>query len=294
MGEFIEISRWQSHPNLVRMATPARTGFSSRPIASMLIGLTYLLKSDNKEPSAVASNEKIWIIGGSSGIGEAMAKAYAARGALVVISGRNRAALDAALTRIGPGHHAVVADAIDRASLVEAATAHGPFDRIVTTAAIYDPGPVSKADPYQAAKVFEVNLTGTFNVAQIGAEHLRPGGQLVLFGSASAIFGLPNGQVYSATKAGIVSLTQSLRSELWPQVDVRLVTPGFVRTPLTDKNDFAMPGLMEPDQAADRILKGLDGRSFEIAFPRRLIWPLKLLGVLPHPLAFAITSRIRG
>ena len=97
-----------------------------------------------------------------------------------------------------------------------------------------------------------------------------------------------------ATKAGIVNLAQSLRSELWPQIDVRLVTPGFVRTPLTDKNDFAMPGLMEPEQAADRILKGLDGRSFEIAFPRRLIWPLKLLGVLPHPLAFAITSRMRG
>lgn len=242
----------------------------------------------------MASNEKIWIIGGSSGIGEAMAKAYAARGALVVISGRNRDALDAALARIGPGHHAVVADAIDRDSLVEAASQHGPFDRIVSTAAIYNPGALSKADPDEAAKVFAVNLTGTFNTAQIGAQHIRYGGQLVLFGSAAAIFGLPNGQVYSATKAGIVNLAQSLRSELWPQVDVRLVTPGFVRTPLTDKNDFAMPGLMEPEQAADRILKGLDGKGFETAFPRRLIWPLKLLGVLPHWLAFAITARMRG
>ena len=242
----------------------------------------------------MASNEKIWIIGGSSGIGEAMARAYAARGALVVISGRNKDALDAALTRIGPGQHAMVADAIDRDSLETAASLHGPFDRIVSTAAIYNPGALTKADAVEAAKVFEVNLTGTFNVAQIGAQHIRPGGQLVLFGSAAAIFGLPNGQVYSATKAGIVNLAQSLRSELWPQIDVRLVTPGFVRTPLTDKNDFAMPGLMEPAEAASRILKGLDGKNFEIAFPRRLIWPLKLLGVLPHSLAFAITSRMRG
>ncbi|WP_338721829.1 SDR family NAD(P)-dependent oxidoreductase [Devosia sp. XK-2] len=239
-------------------------------------------------------DEKIWIIGGSGGIGEALAQKFAARGALVVISGRNRDALDAALKRIGPGHHAAKADVVDRGSIEDAARLHGPFDRIIMTAATYDPGAVSKADPDKAAGIFEVNLTGTFNVAQIGASHIKPGGQLVLFGSAAAIFGLPNGQVYSATKAGIVNLAQSLRAELWPQIDVRLVTPGFVRTPLTDKNTFAMPGLMEPEAAAARILRGLDGTRFEIAFPRRLIWPLKLLGVLPHRLAFALTARLRG
>ena len=239
-------------------------------------------------------DEKIWIIGGSSGIGEALAQKFAARGALVVISGRNKDDLAAALGRIGSGHHAIAVDATDRGSIEEAAALHGPFDRIITTAAIYNPGAVGKADADEAAKVFAVNLTGTFNVAQIGARHLRPGGQLVLFGSAAAIFGLPNGQVYSATKAGIVNFAQSLRTELWPEVDVRLITPGFVRTPLTDKNNFAMPGLMEPEAAAARILAGLDGKSFEIAFPRRLIWPLKLLGVLPHRLAFWIAARMRG
>lgn len=240
------------------------------------------------------SGEKIWIIGGSSGIGEAMAAAYAARGAVVVISGRNEEALAAALGRIGPGHFAASADVTDAKSLEDVADAHGPFDRVITTAAIYDPGPVGKADQKKAEAIFAVNLTGSFNVARVGQRALKPGGQLVLFGSAAAIFGLPNGQVYSATKAAIVNLAQSLRVELAPQVDVRLVTPGFVRTPLTDQNDFPMPGLLEPDDAAKRILRGLDGKSFEIAFPRRLIWPLKLLGVLPHPLAFAITNRMRG
>ena len=242
----------------------------------------------------IGAREKIWIIGGSSGIGEAMARAYAARGALVVISGRDEKALEAALTRIGPGQLAARADAVDPQSLAAVAEQHGPFDRVITTAAIYDPGPLGKADQNKAEAIFSVNLTGTFNVARVAINALKPGGQLVLFGSAAAIFGLPNGQVYSATKAAIVNMAQSLRAELWPQVDVRLVTPGFVRTPLTDKNEFAMPGLMEPEDAAKRILRGLDGRSFEIAFPRRLIWPLKLLGVLPHPIAFALTKRLNG
>ena len=242
----------------------------------------------------IGAREKIWIIGGSSGIGEAMARAYAARGALVVISGRDEKALEAALARIGPGQLAARADAVDPQSLAAVAEQHGPFDRVITTAAIYDPGPLGKADQNKAEAIFSVNLTGTFNVARVAINALKPGGQLVLFGSAAAIFGLPNGQVYSATKAAIVNMAQSLRAELWPQIDVRLVTPGFVRTPLTDKNEFAMPGLMEPEDAARRILKGLDGRSFEIAFPRRLIWPLKLLGVLPHPIAFALTKRLNG
>lgn len=242
----------------------------------------------------VGAREKIWIIGGSSGIGAALAGAYAGRGALVVISGRNEAALAKALERIGPGHFAARADAENPQSLAEVGDTHGPFDRIITTAAIYDPGPVGKAEQKKAEAIFSVNLTGSFNVARVAMTALRPGGQLVLFGSAAAIFGLPNGQVYSATKAAIVNLAQSLRAELWPGIDVRLVTPGFVRTPLTDRNHFAMPGIMEPDEAARRITHGLDGRRFEIAFPRRLIWPMKLLGVLPHSLAFAITRRLNG
>lgn len=242
----------------------------------------------------IGARQKIWIIGGSSGIGEALAKAYAARGALVVISGRRRDALDAALERIGPGHFAAQADAENPESLQAVADLHGPFDAIITTAAIYAPGPVAKADQKKAEAIFSVNLVGTFNVALVARGALRRGGKLVLFGSAAAIFGLPNGQAYSATKAAIVNLAQSLRVEFAPDVDVRLVTPGFVRTPLTDLNEFPMPGLMEPDAAAKRILKGLDGGRFEIAFPRRLIWPLKLLALLPHRLAFAITRRIKG
>ncbi|KKB08380.1 short-chain dehydrogenase [Devosia chinhatensis] len=241
----------------------------------------------------MAAGEKIWIIGGSSGIGAALAEAYAARGALVVISGRKQEALDEVSARLGGQVRGVAADVNDVDSLAAAASAHGPFDRVITTAAIYDPGAVLKADQEKAENIIVANLTGTFNVARVGAKHVRKGGQVVLFGSAAAIFGLPQGQVYSATKAGIVNLAQSLRAELWPDVDVRLVTPGFVRTRLTDQNTFEMPAILEPEDAARRILKGLDGKSFEVAFPRRLIWPLRLLAALPKPIAFALSARLK-
>lgn len=241
----------------------------------------------------VHKGEKVWIIGGGNGIGAALAEAFAARGAEIVVSGRGKAALDAVVTRLGAGHHAEIADVGDPESLAAAAAAHGPFDRIINSAAIYDPGPVMDADRNKVEAIFAVNLMGSFNIARLAPDHLLQGGQLVLFGSAAAIFGLPQGQVYSATKAGIVNLAQSLRIELAPDVDVRLVTPGFVRTRLTDQNKFDMPAMLEPEDAAKRILQGLDGRSFEIAFPRRLIWPLRLLAALPKPLAFALTARLK-
>lgn len=238
-------------------------------------------------------DEKIWIIGGSSGIGAALAEAYSAQGASVLISGRKAEALAETVKGLGERASMAVADVGDVASLEAVAGTHSPFDRVINSAAIYDPGAVVKLDQKKAEAIFAVNLVGSFNAARVGAAHLRKGGQLALFGSAAAIFGLPQGQAYSATKAGIVNLAQTLRVELAPDVDVRLITPGFVRTPLTDANDFEMPAIMEPEEAARRIIAGLDGRGFDIAFPRRLIWPLRLLSALPKGLAFAITSRLK-
>jgi short-subunit dehydrogenase len=238
-------------------------------------------------------NEKIWIVGGGGGIGAALAELMAKKGATVLISGRNQEALDRQLEKLGAGHLAATADVSETDSLAQVAAAYGPFDRIISTAALYQPGPLLKADPEKASTIFRVNLEGTFNLARIASTHLKPGGQLVLFGSAAAIIGLPQGQVYSATKAGIANMAQSLRAELWPKIDVRLVTPGFVRTDLTAANEFEMPFIMEPDEAARRILDGLDGKSFEIAFPRRLIWPLRLLAALPSAISLRVTARLK-
>lgn len=239
--------------------------------------------------------ERIWIIGASDGIGAALAQAFAARGAELVLSARSMDKLTSLCAALGPNHRAVPVDVANRASLEQAAAQiaqSGPLDRVIMLAALYDPGQISALDPNAAAEIVQVNLTGSFHVAQIAPALLRPGGQLALCGSVAGYIGLPQGQIYSATKAGVISLAQSLRSELAGRIDVRLISPGFVDTRLTRRNDFAMPGLMAPDSAAQAIIKGLNSRRFETHFPRRLTLPLKLLAVLPYWAALPLLRRL--
>ena len=180
--------------------------------------------------------ERIWIIGASEGIGAALAREWAARGARLVLSARSADRLDAMCAELGPRHEAVPFDVSDRASAM-AAAAHiakgGPLDRVIHLAALYDPGKIADLDPDVAMTIVSVNLTGSFHVAQIAPTVLRKGGQLALCGSVAGYFGLPQGQIYSATKAGVINLTESLRAELLGVVDVRLISPGFVDTRLT-------------------------------------------------------------
>jgi NAD(P)-dependent dehydrogenase (short-subunit alcohol dehydrogenase family) len=235
---------------------------------------------------------RIWIMGASDGIGAALARALAAQGARLILSARSEGRVQALAAELGA--EAIAADVADSASLQTAAdriAMSGPLDRAITLAAIYDPGRVMAVDPALAAQIVTVNLTGSFNFVRAAVPLLRPGGQLALTGSVAGYVGLPQGQIYSATKAGVINLAESLRAELAPRVDVRLICPGFVATRLTEKNDFAMPGLLQPEQAAQTILAGLDGRGFEIHFPRRLTWPLKLLRALPYGLALPLTRR---
>ncbi|MCE5972010.1 SDR family NAD(P)-dependent oxidoreductase [Sinirhodobacter sp. WL0062] len=234
--------------------------------------------------------EKIWIIGASSGIGAALARAYAARGARVIVSARGTERLQALADETDV--QALPCDMGSRASIMAAAEAiGGPLDRIVNLAALYDPGMVLDLDPIRAEELLRVNLLGSFHLAQIAPRLLRPGGQLALCGSVAGYFGLPKGQLYSASKAGVINLAESLRAEL-PDLDIRLISPGFVDTPMTARNDFTMPALLTPDQAARTILHGLDRPGFETHFPRRFTTLLKLLRILPYALGLRLTRRL--
>lgn len=236
---------------------------------------------------------KIWIIGASSGIGAALARAYAADGADVVISARSLSGLQevaAGLANI----RILPLDLTQKDALPAAAATlpAGSFDAIICTAALYDPGKVADIDLDALDQLLRVNLYSQFQLAQCAPQLLRDGGQLVLFGSVAGYMGLPKGQPYSATKAALINLAESLRIELAPRVDVRLVCPGFVETRLTAKNDFAMPAMISADEAAARIIKGLRGRGFEIHFPRRFTLGLKLLRALPYRLSLALTRKL--
>ena len=123
---------------------------------------------------------------------------------------------------------------------------------------------------------------------------VRGNGHIAVVSSVAGYQGLPSAAAYGATKAALINMCEALRAELQPKgVMLSVVTPGFVRTPLTDRNTFTMPFLIDADTAARRIVDGLQTSRFEITFPRRFSYLMKLLRLLPYGLFFAITRRLR-
>ena len=240
------------------------------------------------------AGKRIWIIGASAGIGAALARALASRGAKLLLSARDGEALAALAADCGGAEIALLdlAQPEMLAGHAERLSSEGAFDAIICTAALYDPMRVADLTRVQAEAMVQVNILGTLDVARLCPPLLRDGGQLVLFGSVAGWMGLPGGQPYSATKAAVNNLAESLAVELWPRVDVRLVCPGFVQTRLTAKNRFAMPAIISPEQAAEQVLKGMAGRGFEIHFPRRFTWAMKLVRLLPYALSLRLTRRL--
>lgn len=241
-----------------------------------------------------------WIIGGGSGIGAAMARLLAESGWTVAISGRRMEQL-----RLSAQHHPAilpyVLDVTDPVAIQRVTrlivTDHGRIDLFIYGAAAWQPMDVGDYDAKKFGTVIDTNLMGLVRMANpvIAEMERQPGGgQFAVIASVAGYFGLPRAAAYNASKAALISLLQTMRTELKPRgIAVRMVAPGFFKSPLTEKNDFPMPFLMETEDAAKRALKGLiESDRFEIAFPRRLAWPMKLLRMLPYPLFFALTDRM--
>jgi len=247
----------------------------------------------------VFAGKAVWLIGASTGIGRALALELSRRGARLALSARNRSALDALAEETGRTEHVVLPlDVTDgagiRAAFATAEAQLGAIDHVILLSASYTPMALSALDMPKVSEMISTNLGAAFDVIDtvLPAMRARRSGQIALCGSVAGYVGLPNGQPYSATKAAIMNLAQSLRAEEAAHgIDVRLISPGFVRTPLTDKNDFAMPAMMTPEDAARRLADGLAGRSFEIHFPRRFTYVMKALACLPYRLYFAAVRR---
>jgi short-subunit dehydrogenase len=239
---------------------------------------------------------RCWLLGASAGIGAALAEELARRGAQLILSARNAETLEEVAARCDGRAEILPVDVGDTSAFEAAARkvgAGGKLHAAICAAALYEPARVAEIDMERAAALIHVNILGSLAFAKLVPPLLLPDGQLALFGSVAGYFGLPGGQPYSASKAAIANLAETLRGELAPEVDVRLISPGFVRTRLTAKNDFEMPDLMEPEDAARAIAEGLAGRGFEIHFPKRFTRRLKLLRALPYGLAFRLTASLR-
>ncbi len=146
-------------------------------------------------------------------------------------------------------------------------------------------------------KSLAINLTGVVNglIPAVEAMKAQGFGQLALVASSAGYGGLPKSAAYGASKAGLINLAASLKFDLdTMNIRIQVVTPGFVETPLTGKNDFPMPFLMKVDDAAEAFAKGLNSNAFDITFPKRFTYMLKLANLLPYSLYFPLVARMTG
>ncbi|MEY3552526.1 MAG: hypothetical protein RL735_874 [Pseudomonadota bacterium] len=146
-------------------------------------------------------------------------------------------------------------------------------------------------------KTFAVNVDGTINLIGplVRAMKQRGRGQIAVNSSVAGYGGLPRSIAYSASKSALIAMCESLKFDLDKLgITIQLVSPGFVKTPLTDKNDFPMPFLIGVEEAGRRILNGFEQGGFEIAFPRRMAWLLKAVNMLPYSWYFWLVSKTTG
>ncbi len=246
---------------------------------------------------------RAWLVGASSGIGRATASALHARGAQVVVSARNAAALQEFAAQ-HPGSQAVALDTTNRAAVQAAATellAQGPLDLVCYCAGTYQPLRATAFDLGAMLQHQQVNVTGALHVldavlpALLQAARAGRPGHLSLVGSVAGYRGLPQGLAYGPTKAALIHLAETLYLDLHDLgLGVSLVNPGFVETPLTAANEFPMPALVSPAQAASAIVRGWERGAFEIHFPKRFTHVMKLLRLLPYRLYFPAVRRMTG
>lgn len=239
---------------------------------------------------------RVWVIGASTGIGRATAVALLRQGARVAVSARNAEALQ----RID-GALALPLDVTDapalRAAMLRLQADWGGLDLLLYCAGTYRPMRATAFDLATALQHDDVNYRGALHAldAALPLFMSQRAGHIALVSSVAGLGGLPQALAYGPTKAALINLAETLYLDLHPLgIGVHVINPGFVETPLTAQNTFAMPALISPEQAARAILAGLEAGRFDIHFPRRFTLWLKALRLLPRGLYFPLVSRFTG
>ncbi|MEI7783339.1 MAG: SDR family NAD(P)-dependent oxidoreductase [Betaproteobacteria bacterium] len=239
----------------------------------------------------------VWLIGASSGIGLATAAALHQRGAQVVVSARQDALLQD-FVAAHPGARACALDVTDAPAvrvLAGQLLAQGPLDLVVYCVGHYKAQRAYDFDLTQMLQHQQINYVGALYVldAVLPAMLARGSGHLSLIASVAGYRGLPKSLAYGPTKAALINLAETLYGDLQPHgIGVSLVNPGFVQTPLTAQNRFHMPALITPEEAAREMLAGWQRGRFEIHYPRRFTYVMKLLRSLPYALYLPLLRRM--
>jgi len=239
---------------------------------------------------------RVWLVGASAGIGAAMARELAGRGASLALSARSA---DKLLELGIDGALILPCDATDVASLAAARRAllatWGAVDLVIYLAGDYVPMQVEGFDLTRAEQVVAVNFNGAMRLAATVLPDLQPGGGIAFVASVAGYRCLPKALCYGPGKAALIHFAECLHLDLEARgIGVWTINPGFVQTRLTARNDFAMPALLTPEAAASAAIDGFRTGHFEIHFPKRFTRVMKLLSLLPYRWYFPLIRRITG
>lgn len=228
-------------------------------------------------------NRRWWVVGASEGLGSAIARKLDAEGASLILSARS----EDKLRKIAAGlrdARAVLVDVTEPESVRRAVAEAGGVDGLIYCVGSYDPMTASDWDPEGAANMGEINFVGALRL--LG--HVTPAmvtrgtGRIVLIGSLAGFAGLPGSIGYAASKAGLMHLAEDMCADLkGTGVTVQRTNPGFIRTRLTEKNDFDMPQIMDPDDAAGHVIRAIRSGRFSTSFPKPFSWVFSVGCILP-------------
>ncbi|ANP37838.1 short-chain dehydrogenase [Phaeobacter gallaeciensis] len=227
-----------------------------------------------------------WIVGASEGLGRALAKEMDGAGARLILSARNAGRLQHLCDGLSNAR-ALPMDVTDPDDVIRAIADLGPVDGVVYCAGAYDPLSAQDWQPEAIETMCAVNFTGALRVlGQIVPQFCRrDSGHIVLIGSLAGFTGLPGAIGYGASKAALMHLGENLQADLRGSgVRVQVINPGFIRTRLTQKNQFKMPQILEPEDAARRCLRAMQGGRFSTSFPAPFSWVFTLGRLLPRRL----------
>ena len=245
------------------------------------------------------NKKTIWITGGSTGIGRALAIKFASKGWNVAVSAR-RENLLREISEINENIHGFPLDVTDKSKckvvFEQIKNKFESIDICFFSTGTWNPKKEKDIDVEQIEDVFKVNFFGTLNSIKTVEKYFKnkKEGTITIVSSIAGYKGLPNSTGYGPSKSALNNLAESLYFDFKRyNVRVCLVSPGFIKTPMTDKNDFKMPFLKTPEYAADQIYEGLVNKNiFEIHFPKSLTITLKLLSFLPSKIYFGLVGKL--
>lgn len=236
-----------------------------------------------------------WVTGASTGIGRETAIQLAGAGVRVAASARSADRL----AGLGSGIDAFPLDVTDGASVIDTVARIedrlGPIDLAILGAGTYHPVAIGNLDPDLFASTMQVNYLGVVNglAALLPRMRARRAGHISWIASVAGYRGLPRAAAYGPTKAALINLAESLKPELAREgIRVSVINPGFVATPMTAQNDFPMPFLMQPEEAARKTIRGLAAGKFEITYPWPFVTLLRMARCLPYRAYFRLVDRI--